>query len=88
MKKAFFVMAAAAISILPLTAALAVDIANEDEVNHTVLIGNDGAIEEVEVVAGETMMDVCDACTVQIGDDEPVQAQGEQVVVIIGGKLN
>jgi len=81
-------MAAAAISILPITASLAVDIANEDEVNHTVLIGNDGVIDEVEVVAGETMMDVCDVCTIQIGDDEPIHAQGEQVVVIMGGKLN
>ncbi len=88
MNKALFVMAAAAISILPLSATFAVDITNEDEVNHTVLIGNDGVIDEVEVVAGETMMDVCVACTVQIGDDEPIHAQGEQVVVIIGGKLN
>ncbi len=88
MKKILFVMAAAAIAMLPITGAFAVDITNQDDVNHVVSIGNNGDLSELEVGAGETMIDVCEACTVQIGDDVPVQAQGEQVVIIIAGKLN
>ncbi len=88
MKKTLFVMAAAAIAILPITGAFAVDIANQDDVNHVVSIVSNGDLAKIEVAAGETMTDVCDSCTVQIGDDEPVVAQGEQMVVIIDGKLN
>ncbi|MBL6933272.1 MAG: hypothetical protein ISR45_10010 [Rhodospirillales bacterium] len=88
MKKVLFVMAVAAISTLPMSGARAVDIVNDDDTSHSISVGIEGDFQEFEIAAGETLKNVCQECIIQIGDGEPVIAEGDQLIVINDGKLN
>jgi len=68
-------------------AAQAVDVVNEDENTHEIIVETDGNAQAVEILAGETLPSLCGKCTISLGDTDPVEIEGDQVAVIKGGKL-
>jgi len=69
--------------------AQAVDLVNEDETDHIVMIEENGEETGITVTAGESITDVCNACKLSIGDsdNEPVSAEGDETIVVRNGQL-
>ena len=69
--------------------AQAVDLVNEDDADHIVMILENGEETGVTVSAGESITDVCNSCTLSIGDNdnEPVSAEGDETIVVRNGLL-
>ena len=65
----------------------AVDVVNEDQFTHQVIINDAEDIEVYEVQPGKTLANVCDSCVMQIGSLATVKPAGKQVVVIGGGNV-
>lgn len=70
------------------TAANAVDVVNEDLNTHQIVVIDDGETTSFELASGESILDLCEKCSVQIGVTDPVTAEGDQVAVIKGGKID
>ena len=74
--KTFVTFAAvAALAVMPLSGAWAVDVVNQD-----------ADVKDVEIGGNQTIENICDACEVTLDDGDPVKAEGNQVVTIKGGK--
>lgn len=86
MKKALAILSALVLTF-PLSTAHAVDIVNQDDVMRTVLVTDDAGDREYEIDAKALISDACQKCAIMI-NDEVLEAEGEDVVSIIDGKLN
>jgi len=62
--------------------AIAVDIRNEDRVDHDAVIIEEGVGFRLLLTAGETESDVCGACRIAIERVGTIEAEGADVVVI------
>ena len=72
----------------PLNSALAVDVVNQDEMEHTITIGVEDSDEKKFVLGpGEALLDACEACIVRLGEDELMEAEDDDIVEIKAGKL-
>lgn len=65
----------------------AVDVVNEDQTTHQVVITQGEDAEAFDLEGGQSLADICDKCLLQVGDSEPVSTEGDQVAVIKGGKI-
>lgn len=84
--KTYFVAAATALAFAFSPAgAQALEIVNQDEQNHVVILATDDGEKEIEIAAGETANEDCTKCIVQVGEGEPMEVQGDAVVVIKDG---
>lgn len=84
--KRYFVAAAAVLTLaISSVDAQALEIVNEDAENHMVLISSESSEKEVEVAANGTATDDCSPCVVQVGEGEPIEVEGDAVVVIKDG---
>ena len=88
MKKPFLIAFVAMFAAAPLTAAHAVDAVNTDGQDHVLLVSSDDGAKQVEIGAGQTIKSLCKACEITIGDQDPVSAEGDEVVSIKGGKAS
>lgn len=86
MKKTLLVAVVALFASAPLTAALAVDVVNEDDQSHVLLINGDDGSKEVDIAGGQTISGICKSCAISVGDGDPVSVEGDDVVSIKGGK--
>jgi len=85
--KTFVTFAAvAALAVMPLSGAWAVDVVNQDADGYTLLVGSGDDVKDVEIGGNQTIENICDACEVTLDDGDPVKAEGNQVVTIKGGK--
>ena len=87
MRNTLMTAAVAVFVLASLTEAGAVDIVNDDDSPYVLLVDTGEVAKEVEVGGNQTVTGVCEACVVQIGDDDIVEAEGDQIVKIKGGKL-
>lgn len=78
-------VAVLALSMAPFASANAVDITNQDETSHLVVISTDSDDRELEIGAGETLQDVCAKCAIQVGDSDPLETEGNELVLIQDG---
>lgn len=69
-------------------AANAVDVVNEDLDTHQIIVTDSGEPTSFELAGGESILDLCEKCSVQIGETDPVTAESDQIVVIKGGKID
>lgn len=67
--------------------AQAVDLVNEDDTDHIVMISENGEETGITVIAGESITDVCGSCSLTLGDSDPVAADGDEIVVVKNGQL-
>lgn len=67
--------------------AQAVDLVNEDDADHIVMILENGEETGIAVSAGETITDVCNSCSLSVGDNDPVLAEGDETVVVKNGLM-
>ncbi len=88
MKKIALTAIAAFFAAAPFITAHAVDVVNQDDQEHLVFFGTDDDSKEASIAPGETLAGLCEACSIQINDEEPVIAEGAQVVVIKDGKAS
>lgn len=65
----------------------AVDVVNEDQFIHQVIINDAEDIEVYDVQPGSRLVNVCDSCVLQVGGLGTVKPTGRQVVVISGGSI-
>lgn len=86
MKQALFGMLAA-VALVPVPSAFAVDIHNQDQVDHEVSLVTEKSEKKLVVKAGATAKDVCPACIVEFNDDNFVEAEKDQVVTIKKGRV-
>jgi len=68
-------------------AAQAVDVVNEDENTHEIIVETEGNAKAIEILPGETLPSLCGKCTISLEDSDTVEIEGDQVAVIKGGKL-
>jgi len=87
MKKLANFLIAAAVAIGAPQIARAVDLVNEDDTDHIIMINENGEETGVTLSAGESVTDVCGSCSLTIGDNVPVAAEGDEVVVVKNGML-
>jgi len=87
MRKLTTIAFAAAVAIFAPQVAQAVDLVNEDDSDHIVMIEENGEETGITVSAGESITDVCNACTLSVEDNVPVKAQGDETVVVRNGLL-
>ena len=80
--------AVAALFVAPLSTALAVDIVNEDETPYEVLVTSGGDTMTIDIEPEATLGDVCDSCNLEIEGEEPISAEGKDVVRIRDGMLS
>ena len=80
--------AVAALFVAPLSTALAVDIVNDDEMPYEVLVTSGGTTTAIDIEAEATTGDVCDSCSLEIEGEEPISAEGKDVVRIRDGMLS
>ncbi|MCB2099593.1 MAG: hypothetical protein KDE22_01905 [Rhodobacterales bacterium] len=66
--------------------AQAVDVKNADDESHVVLVEDSNGERQVTIAGGETAAPICDVCVLTLGDDV-VDAEGQQTVMIKGGRL-
>ncbi|MGB0749565.1 MAG: hypothetical protein ACPGO3_12545 [Magnetospiraceae bacterium] len=85
MKKGFGLAAVAVAVMSMMGTAQAVDLVNEDDTSYMALVISGDDEKNVEIQAGETLQGICETCAVQIGEQDQVEAAGDQVVVIKGG---
>lgn len=76
-----------ALVALPIASAAAVDVVNEDRNSYRVIIQDDRGQREMEIQAGQSLRGICGACSITIETDDPLEAQGAEVVQIKAGKL-
>lgn len=67
--------------------AQAVDLVNEDDTDHVIMIMENGEETGITLSAGESYTDVCQSCTLSIGDNEPLQVEGDELVIVRNGLL-
>jgi len=65
----------------------AVDLVNEDDTDQIVMMTENGEETGITISAGESITDVCGSCSLTIGDNEPVTAEGDEIVVVKNGQL-
>ncbi len=79
---------AAALALVTGTmAAQAVDVVNEDENTHEIIVETEGNAKTIEILSGDTLTGICAQCFLSIGDSDAIEVEGEQIAVIKGGKL-
>lgn len=65
----------------------AVDVVNEDQTTHQVIINDGEDIEVYDIDGGKKLANVCDSCVLQVTGHGTFKPSGRQVVVISGGKV-
>ncbi|MDH5748940.1 MAG: hypothetical protein OEY85_06490 [Rhodospirillales bacterium] len=79
---------AALLALTPLSGAFAVDVINQDGEDHTLIISAGETQKEMVIKAGETLTKICESCTIQLNEEEPLEAQEDEVVTIKEGKAS
>lgn len=88
MNKTLSMAFAAMLSAAPFAPALAVDIENQDERTYHLVIENEnGESKELEIGAGENAENICGFCYISLDGQEPLAAEGDEIVLIKGGVL-
>jgi len=87
MRQFLFASVAALTLTVGTMAAQAVDVVNSDEESHELMVEIDGNAQVIEVLPGNTMTDVCGRCILSMEDGDSVEAEGDLVAVIKGGKI-
>lgn len=67
--------------------AQAVDLVNEDDTDHVIMINENGEETGIALSAGESVTEVCGSCSLTIGDNDPVSAEGDDIIVVKNGQL-
>ncbi len=67
--------------------AQAVDLVNEDGMDHVVTIVENGEETNITVTAGSSVTEVCESCFLSIGDSDPVEAEGDEEIIVRNGML-
>lgn len=67
--------------------ALAVDVVNEDPTTHQIVITEGTDSEAFDLNAGQSIADICGKCLLQVGEDDPVSTEGDQVAIIKDGRI-
>ncbi|OHC74501.1 MAG: hypothetical protein A3G18_11505 [Rhodospirillales bacterium RIFCSPLOWO2_12_FULL_58_28] len=89
MNKTFPIIIMAMFFAVPFAPALAVSIENYDSLTYQMIIELDGGDSmEIEVGAGQKADNVCDACYIHFGEQEPFPAEGDEVIFITDGQLS
>ena len=81
------IAAAAVLFCAPISAAVAVDIVNDDGVPYDVHVSEGGDTVVVSIKLGATVNNVCEYCIVEMDGAEPVSAEDTEIVRIREGIL-
>lgn len=76
-----------ALVALPADAAFAVDVVNHDRNPYQVVVLDDSGQRTLEILAGQSLRNICSACSITIETDDPIEAKGPEAVLIKDGRL-
>jgi len=87
MKKVLISAATAILTVASASWAMAVGVMNEDANTYTLKIEEAGAESEVQIAPGESIENVCTACSIQLEGQDSIEADGDDLITIKNGKL-
>jgi len=80
------VVAATVLTLLPL-GAMATTILNQDNETYAVSISSSSGAEVIEIAPNSQQENICGGCDISLDDGQVIQAEADDVVVILDGAL-
>ena len=78
---------AAVIALSHVVGAGAVEVFNDDAIDHELVLQDESGEFTMVIGGGEDLKNICNSCTIRLNDGEPVKALGDELILIEGGRL-
>jgi hypothetical protein len=88
MKMTTFTIILTLLATAALSPSYAVDVVNSDEKEYVIELVFPAYVDKVWIAPNETILDVCEDCSIKIGDQEWFSAEGNKIFIITNGKIS